>query len=181
MANDKLGRPSKERDAMLRNQVSDLLWYGKVETTLAKAKAVAPIAEKIITLASKTYLDTNKVEKEIKTVTKTKGKDGKVVETATKTKKMVLVDGPKKLAARRKIMGYVRDLQEQRKPKESMEAFKVRIADINHPILEKIFNVYAPKYAERAKQLGQGGGYTRIIKLGQRRGDAAEMAVVELV
>ena len=114
-------------------------------------------------------------------MTKTKGKDGKVVETATKTKKMVLNDGPKKLAARRKIMGYVRDLQEQRKPKESMEAYKARIADINHPLLEKIFNVYAPKYAERAKQLGQGGGYTRIIKLGQRRGDAAEMAVVELV
>ena len=47
--------------------------------------------------------------------------------------------------------------------------------------LEKIFNVYAPKYAKRAKELGQGGGYTRIIKLGTRRGDASEMAIVELV
>ena len=169
MANDKLGRPSKERDAMLRGLVSSLLWNGKVETTLAKAKSTAREAEKIITLAINTYLDTTKVTKEIK------GADGK------KVKKQVLNDGPKKLAARRKIMGYVYDLQEQRQPKESMEAYKARIADINHPLLEKIFNVYAPKYAERAKQLGQGGGYTRVIKLGQRRGDAADMAVVELV
>ncbi len=169
MANDKLGRPSKERNAMLRGQVSTFLWNGKIETTLAKAKSTARIAEKIITLAINTYLDTVKVVKEVK------GADGK------KVKKEVLNDGPKKLAARKKIMGYVYDLQEQRKPKESMEAFKARIEGINHPLLEKIFNVYAPKYAERAKQLGQGGGYTRIIKLGTRRGDAAQMAVVELV
>lgn len=169
MANDKLGRPSKERNAMLRGQVSSLLWNGKIETTLAKAKSTARMAEKIITLAINTYEDTVKVEKQVK------GADGK------KTKTVVLNDGAKKLAARRKIMGYVFDLQEQRKPKESMEAYKKRIEGINHPLLEKIFNVYAPKYAERAKTSGQGGGYTRIIKLGARRGDAAEMAVVELV
>ncbi len=169
MANDKLGRPSKERKAMLRGQVSTFLWNGKIETTLAKAKSTARIAEKIITLAMNTYLDTVKVQKEIK------GADGK------KVKKQVLNDGPKKLAARKKIMSYVYDLQEQRKPKESKEAFNMRIEGINHPLLEKIFNVYAPKYAERAKTSGQGGGYTRIIKLGTRRGDAAEMAIVELV
>ena len=169
MANDKLGRPSKERNAMLRGQVSTFLWNGKIETTLAKAKSTARIAEKIITLAMNTYLDTVKVVKEVK------GADGK------KVKKEVLNDGPKKLAARKEIMGYVYDLQEQRKPKESIEAFKARIEGTNHPLLEKIFNVYAPKYAERAKQLGQRGGYTRIIKLGTRRGDAAQMAVVELV
>lgn len=169
MANDKLGRPSKERNAMLRGQVSTFLWNGKLETTLAKAKSTARIAEKIITLAINTYEDTVKVVKEIK------GADGK------KVKKEVLNDGTKKLAARKKIMGYVYDLQEQRKPKESIEAFKARIEGINHPLLEKIFNVYAPKYAERAKQSGQGGGYTRIIKLGKRRGDAADMAIVELV
>ena len=90
-------------------------------------------------------------------------------------------DGPKKLAARRKIMGYVYDLQEQRKEKESITAYQARVEGINHPLIEKIFNVYAPKYAERAKQVGQGGGYTRVIKLGKRRGDASEMAVVELV
>ncbi len=169
MANDKLGRPSKERDAMLRGQVSSLLWNGKIETTLAKAKSTARVAEKLLTLAINTYQDTTRVVKEVK------GADGK------KTKKEVLNDGPKKLAARKKIMAYVYDLQEQRKPKESITAYKARIEGINHPIIEKIFNVYAPKYAERAKTSGQGGGYTRIIKLGTRRGDASEMALLELV
>lgn len=169
MANDKLGRPSKERDAMLRGQVSTLLWNGKIETTLAKAKSTARMAEKILTLAINSYEDTVKVVKEVK------GADGK------KSKKEFLNDGPKKLNARRKIMGYVYDLQEQRKPKESITAYQARIEGINHPLLEKIFNVYAPKYAERAKQVGQGGGYTRIIKLGKRVGDNADMAIVELV
>ncbi len=169
MANEKLGRPSKERDAMLRGLVSSLLWNGKVETTLAKAKSTARQAEKILTLAINSYEDTLKVEKEVK------GADGKKVKTT------VLNDGPKKLAARKAIMAYVYDLQEQRKPKESITAYKARVEGINHPIVEKIFNVYAPKYAERAKQVGQGGGYTRISKLGLRRGDASQMAIVELI
>ena len=169
MANDKLGRPSKERKALLRGQVSTLLWNGKIETTLAKAKSTARIAEKIITLAINSYEDTTKVVKEVK------GADGK------KVKQEVLNDGPKKLAARRKIMSYVYDLQEQRKEKESKETFKARIEGINHPVIEKIFNVYAPKYATRAKEKGVGGGYTRITKLGARRGDATEMAIVELI
>lgn len=169
MANEKLGRPSKERDAMLRGLVSSLLWNGKVETTLAKAKSTARQAEKILTLAINSYEDTLKVEKEVK------GADGKKVKTT------VLNDGPKKLAARKAIMAYVYDLQEQRKPKESITAYKARVEGVNHPIVEKIFNVYAPKYAERAKQVGQGGGYTRISKLGLRRGDASQMAIVELI
>ncbi len=169
MANDKLGRPSKERNAMLRGQVSTLLWNGKIETTLAKAKSTARMAEKILTLAINSYEDTTKVEKIVKDA------EGK------KVKKEVLNDGTKKLNARRKIMGYVYDLQEQRKPKESITAFQARVEGINHPLLEKIFNVYAPKYAERAKTVGQGGGYTRIIKLGKRVGDNADMAIVELI
>ena len=169
MANDKLGRPSKERDAMLRGLVSDLLWYGKIETTVAKAKSVSSIAEKLLTAAINSYNDTVKTTKEIK--------DDKGVKVKTE----VVNDGPKKLAARRKIMSYVYDRQEQRGEKESKPAFDARIAGINHPLLEKIFNVYAPKYAERKEKLGQGGGYTRIIKLGNRKGDAAEMAIIELV
>ena len=169
MANDKLGRPSKERNAMLRNQVTDLLWNGKVETTLAKAKSVRSIAEKLLTAAINSYQDTIKVEKEIK--------DAKGV----KVKKEVINDGPKKLNARRKLMSYLYDKQEVRGEKETKASFVARTEGINHPLIEKIFNVYAPKYAERAKKLNQGGGYTRIIKLGARRGDAAEMAVVELI
>ncbi len=169
MANDKLGRPSKEKDAMLRGLVSDLLWQGRVETTLARAKNVQRQAEKLLTLAINSYEDIVKASKQVK--------DDKGVKVNT----TVTNDGPKKLQARRALMAYLLDRQEQRKPKESVEAFKARTAGINHPLLEKIFNVYAPKYAGRAKEVGQGGGYTRVIKLGQRRGDAAEMAVVELI
>lgn len=169
MANAKLGRPSKEKNSMLRGLVSDLLWFGKVETTLARAKSVQRQAEKLLTLAINSYEDIVKVEKEIK--------DAKGI----KVKKSVSNDGPKKLQARRKLMSYLMDRQEQRKPKESIEAFKARTQDINHPLLEKIFNVYAPKYATRIKEVGQGGGYTRVLKLGQRRGDSAEVAIVELI
>lgn len=169
MANAKLGRPSKEKNSMLRGLVSDLLWFGKVETTLARAKSVRSQAEKLITLAINSYEDVVKVTKEIKDA------------NGVKVKTTVSNDGPKKLQARRAIMAYVMVRQEQRKPKESIEAFEARTNGINHPLLEKIFNVYAPKYSARAKELGQGGGYTRIIRLGQRRGDASEQAIVELI
>ena len=168
MANAKLGRPSKERLAVLRNQVSYLLWYGKIETTVAKAKAVASKAEKILTLAINSYEDNVKV-------TKTVTIDGKKVE------KEVVNDGVKKLNARRKMMAFLYDLEEQREEKESLANFKARTEGVNHALIEKIFNVYAPKYADRAKELGTAGGYTRVIKVGARRGDAAELAIVELV
>lgn len=169
MANAKLGRPSKEKDSMLRGLVSDLLWFGKVETTVARGKSVKRMAEKLITLAINSYEDIVKVEKEIK--------DDKGVKVNT----VVTNDGPKKLQARRALMAYLMDRQEQRQPKESPEAFAARTKDIKHPLLEKIFNVYAPKYASRAKELGQGGGYTRLVKIGTRRGDVAEMCIVSLI
>lgn len=168
MANDKLGRPSKERLAVLRNQVSYLLWYGRIETTVAKAKSVASKAEKILTLAINSYEDNVNV-------TKTITVDGKKVE------KEVVNDGVKKLNARRKIMSFLYDFEEQREEKESLANFKARTAGVNHALVEKIFNVYAPKYAERAKELGTAGGYTRVIKTRARRGDSAELAIVELV
>ena len=169
MANNKLGRPTKERLAVIRNQVSSLLWNEKLETTLEKAKATRSMAEKILTLAINSYEDTVKV---IKTVKNDKG---------VASQQEVINDGNNKLNARRKMMSFLYDLQEQKKDKESKAAFREKTADINHPLIEKIFNVYAPRYAERAKNLGQKGGYTRIIKLGNRRGDNAEMAIIELV
>ena len=90
-------------------------------------------------------------------------------------------DGPKKLAARRKLEGKLYDLQEQRAPKEAKADFVKRTQDVKHPLIEKIFNVYAPKYAKRAEELGQKGGYIRLVKLGARRGDNAQVAVLQLI
>ena len=78
-------------------------------------------------------------------------------------------------------MAYVYDMQEERKEKESLAAYRARTEGINHPLVERIFNVYAPKYADRAKELGTAGGYTRVIKTSTRRGDASELAIVELI
>ena len=167
--NRKLGRPTAQRTALLRGQVTELLWNGKIETTYARAKEVAKIAEKLLTAAINTYTDT---VKKIETRKNDKGQDIKVE---------LVNDGAKKLAARRKIMAYVYDLQEQRKEKESKANFKARTENINHPLIEKIFNEYAPKYAQRGKEKGQMGGYTRVIKMGNRHGDAAEVAIIELV
>ena len=167
--NKKLGRATDQRLAIIRNQVSQLLWNGRIETTLAYAKATQSAAEKIITLAIKAYKDTVKVEKEV------------INNKGVKVKKTVLQDGPQKLTARRKIMAQIYDLFEIRTKEESKRVFEKRTKHINHPLVEKIFNELAPRYDKRAKESGQGGGYTRVLKLGPRRGDNAEMAIVELV
>ncbi len=165
----KLGLNATQRIALIKNQASALLWNGKIETTEARAKEVASYVSKIITLAVNTYTDT--VESEVK-VTDAKGKE------ITKT---LVKDGNKKLNARRKIMTMVNDLQEVKGFKESKPDFKARTKSIKYPLIEKIFDEYAPKYANRKEEKGQGGGYTRIYKLGPRRGDAAEKAIIELV
>ena len=108
----KLGKTSTQRRALLRQQVTDLLENGKIETTFYRAKEVQPVVEKMITL----------------------GKKGN-------------------LAAYRKAMSYV----------------------TKEDVVQKLFKEVAPKYADR------NGGYTRVTRTGARRGDAAEMAVIELV
>lgn len=90
-------------------------------------------------------------------------------------------DGPKKLAARRRLMAELVDLQEIKGEKESKSAFRARIKDTKHPLIEKMFKEYAPKYDARKNELGQGGGYTRILKTGTRRGDAAETCILKLI
>lgn len=165
----KLGRTAEERVALLRNQASELLWYGKITTTKAKAKELQPYVEKIITKAIKVYDDNVEYSE------KTTDKKGKEV-TVNGVK-----DSPRKLAVRRELMGKLRDLQEAKPFAESKKAFKARTEDIQHPLMEKLFNEIAPKYAQRAEEKGQGGGYTRIYTLGARRGDNAEEAIIELV
>jgi len=165
----KLGVNATQRIALIKNQASALLWHGKIETTEARAKEVASYVAKIITLAVNTYTDT--VESEVKVVD-AKGKE---------TVKTLIKDGNKKLNARRKIMTLVNDLQEVQGYKETKADFKKRTKAIKYPLIEKIFDEYAPKYAARKEENGQGGGYTRIYKCGPRRGDAAEVAIIELV
>lgn len=155
--------------AMLKNQVSELLWYGQIETTFDRAKAVRSLAEKYITIAMRAYQDDVKVTK---TVADAKGAKKEVVFTN---------DGPKKLAARRRLMAELVDLQEIKGEKESKSAFRARIKDTKHPLIEKMFKEYAPKYDARKNELGQGGGYTRILKTGTRRGDAAETCILKLI
>ena len=165
----KLGVNATQRIALIKNQASALLWHGKIETTEARAKEVASYVSKIITLAVKTYTDT--IESEVK-VTDAKGKE---------TTKTLVKDGTKKLNARRKIMTLVNDLQEVQGYKETKADFKKRTNAVKYPLIEKIFDEYAPKYAARKEENGQGGGYTRIYKLGPRKGDAAEAVIIELV
>ncbi len=164
----KLGKATDARIALLKNQVSQLLWNGKLETTEARAKEVQKLAEKYITLAVNTYKDT--VE-----VTKTKIVNGK------ETTVTVINDGPKKLAARRRLMANLADLQETRLPKESSTEYRLRTKTVRHPLIEKMFNEYAPKFDKQADDKGQRGGYTAIYKENNRRGDGAEMALIVIL
>lgn len=169
----KLGKRTDQRMAMLKNQVSELLWYGEISTTVDRAKSVRTLAEKYITIAMRAYKDDVKVTK---TITETNAKRERVKSTVEVTN-----DGPKKLAARRRLMAELVDLKEIKGEKESKSAYKARIKDVKHPLIEKMFKEYAPKYDARKEELGQGGGYTRIIKTGVRRGDAAETCVLKLI
>ena len=169
MSNKKLGRPTDQRLAMVANLATDLLWYGRIETTLERAKEAARYAEKCITIALGGYGDVLVSEK--KTVD-SKGKE----KTVTVNK-----DGVKKLNARRKLISMLEDRQEQRVKGEKKAAFAARVGSVKNPLIEKMFDEIAPKYAARIEEKGNAGGYTRIIKTELRRGDNAQMCVVELV
>ena len=171
MANRKLGRPTDQRMAMLRNQVTNLIWYGRIETTLARGKEVQSLAEHLVTIAMRQC--DNTIE-----VTKKHMNDKKQVEELT-----VKNDSPERLAARRQIMRYLYDIPavQNVKGEETKEEFKKRQKDVKHQVVEKLFREIAPKYKKRAAEKGQGGGYTRIVKKGPRRGDAAEMVILEFV
>ena len=164
----KLNKPSDQRKAMLRSLVSNLLWYGRIETTLARAKEARSIAEKLITLAAREYDNTVTVVKE-------------VMEDDEKVKREFVNDAPSKLAARRKLIQYLYDIPEPKQDGESKFEYQQRTKDIKNPLVERMFREYGPKYRQRAEDLGTGGGYTRIIKKGPRRGDATEMVILELV
>jgi len=168
MANRKLGRAGDQRAAILRNLTTALIWNGKIVTTETRAKEVRSIAEKLITLAVKEYQNSEVVEKD------TYNEKHQIVKVEKH------VDKPSKLAARRQIMAYLYDVPEQKSKDESKADYKERTADRAHPVVEKLFRDIAPKMDARIQE-GKKGGYTRMFKLGPRRGDAAEMVVLELI
>ena len=169
MANRKLGRPSDQRIALLRNQVTSLIWYGKIETTLPRAKEVSSIAEHLITIAMRECDNTIATTKEIK---------NDKLQIVTKD---VVNDAPARLAARRQVMKFLYDIPVMQGKDEDKVDYLERKKNIKHQVVEKLFREIAPKYKKRAEEKGQGGGYTRIVKKGPRRGDAAEMAILELI
>lgn len=173
----KLGRTSSQRKALLRNQVTNLLYNGKITTTEAKAKEIRKIAEGMIALAVKEKDNYETVTVQAKQARKDKdGKrvkevvDGKKVDVFDTVEKTIKKDLPSRLHARRKMLAYLYTITEV-----PTEAAGRKKGTKKIDITDKLFDEIAPKYADR------NGGYTRIIKKGQRKGDAAMEVVIELV
>ncbi len=173
----KLGRTSSQRKALLRNQVTNLIYNGKITTTDAKAKEVRKIAEKLITLAIKekdNYTEvtvTQKVPKKTadgKRVKEVVG--GKKVTQFEEIEKTIKKDNASRLNARRTMLSILYPVTEV---PESNAGRKKNTKEVN--LVDKLFDEIAPKYTDR------NGGYTRIIKIGPRKGDAAEEVILELV
>ncbi len=169
MAQRKLGRPADQRKALLRGQVTQLIWHGRIETTLARAKEVRRVAERLVTLAIREHENTAEV---------TKNFNNEKGQTVSIT---VTNDLPSKLHARRMMMATLYDLPMPKEDGESKSEYRERTKDIKHPVVEKLFRELGPKYKKRNESKGSAGGYTRIARLGPRRGDAAEMVIIELI
>ncbi len=170
MANQrKLGRTADQRKALLRNQVTNLIWYGRIETTVSKAKEVRKIADKMITLAIR------ECDNNVSATKETHNEKGQLITLE------VTNDAPSKLHARRMMMANLYDLKEAKKDDENKAEYRERTKDNKHPVVEKLFREIGTKYQARNAEKNCAGGYTRIYKLGPRRGDAAEMVVLELV
>ena len=173
----KLSRTSDQRRALLRNQVTALLYRGKIITTEAKAKEVRKVAEGLIALAVKekdnyeTVTVTAKVPRKDKDGKRVKEVvDGKKVTVYDEVQKEIKKDNPSRLHARRQMLKVLYPVKEV--PKEAAGR-KKNTKEID--LAAKLFDEIAPKYANR------NGGYTRIVKIGQRRGDGAMEVVLELV
>ena len=173
----KLGRTSSQRKALLRNQVTALLYHGKIITTEARAKEVRKIAEHIITLAVKEKDNFETVKVKAKVARKDKdGKrvkevvDGKKVTVFDEVEKEIKKDLPSRQHARRQMMKVLLPVTEV---PSTPAGRKKNTKEVN--MANKLFDEVAPKYANRK------GGYTRIVKIGPRKGDAAMQGVLELV
>ncbi|MCI5525601.1 MAG: 50S ribosomal protein L17 [Dorea sp.] len=173
----KLGRTSSQRKALLRNQVTALLNNGKIKTTEAKAKEIRKIAEGLIAMAVREKDNFEEVTVKAKVARKDKdGKrvkevvDGKKVSVYDEVDKTIKKDMPSRLHARRQMLKVLYPVKEV---PTAQAGRKKNTKDVD--LVAKLFDEIAPKYADR------NGGYTRIIKIGQRKGDAAMEVLIELV
>lgn len=173
----KLGRTSSQRKALLRNQVTALIYRGKIVTTETKAKEIRKIAEHLIALAVKERDNYDEVTVKAKVARKDKdGKrvkevvDGKKVTVYDEVEKKIKKDQPSRLHVRRQMLKVLYPVKEV---PTAQAGRKKNTKDVD--LVAKLFDEIAPKYENRH------GGYTRIVKIGQRKGDAAMEVLIELV
>ena len=173
----KLGKKTKLRKALLRDQVTQLVYKGKIVTTEARAKEVQKIVEPLVTLAAKEKDNFEEVTVKAKVARKDKdGKrvkevvDGKKVTVYDEVEKKITKDAPSRLHARRQIARVLYPVVEVPTAAAGRKKNTKKV-----DLVAKMFDEYGKKYA------GRKGGYTRIVKIGQRKGDAALMVVLEFV
>ena len=173
----KLGRTSDQRKALIRNQVTALIYNGKIRTTEARAKEIRKVAEGLIAMAVKEKDNFETVKVTAKVARKDKdGKrvkevvDGKKVTVYDEVQKEITKDAPSRLHARRQMMKVLYPVVSV--PTEAAGR-KKNTKEVD--LVAKLFDEIAPKYVDRK------GGYTRIVKIGLRKGDAAMEVVLELV
>ncbi|HUM83667.1 MAG TPA: bL17 family ribosomal protein [Lachnospiraceae bacterium] len=173
----KLGRPTPQRKALLRNQVTNLLYHGHIITTEARAKEIQKIAEGLIALAVKEKDNFETVTVKAKTPRKDadgkrvkETKDGKLVTVYDEVDKEITKDAPSRMNARRKMYSVLYPVKEVPTAGKGRKKGTKQI-----DLAKKMFEEIAPKYVSR------NGGYTRIVKIGQRKGDGAMQVLIELV
>ena len=164
----KLGRTSSQRKALIRNQVTALLHNGKIVTTEAKAKEIRKVAEGLIALEVTVKAKVARKDKDGKRVKEVV--DGKKVTVYDEVEKTIKKDMPSRLHARREMLKVLYPVTEV---PEKAAGRKKNTKEVD--LVEKLFSEIAPKYEDRK------GGYTRIVKIGLRKGDAAMEVLLELV
>ena len=166
----KLGRTSDQRKAMIRSQVTALLYHGHIKTTETRAKEIRKVAEGLIAMAVREKDNFETVKVTAKVARKDKVVDGKKVTVYDEVEKEIKKDMPSRLHARRQMLKVLYGVTEV--PAQAAGKKKnTKSVDL----VAKLFDEVAPKYVDR------NGGYTRIVKIGQRKGDAAMEVLLELV
>ncbi len=173
----KLSRTAAQRKALLRNQVTALINNGKIVTTEAKAKEIRKKTERLIALAVREKDNFEEVTVKTKVARKDKDgkrikeeKDGRKITVFDEVEKTIKKDAPSRLAARRRMLKVLYPVKNVPEAKAGRKKGTVEV-----DLVTKLFDEIAPKYVNR------NGGYTRIIRIGQRKGDGAMTVLIELV